>query len=318
MSGQEEYKYDVAFSFLQEDEGVARQLNDLLSPRLRTFAYFDRQEELAGTDGEKTFNCVFGKDARIVAVLYRARWGQTPWTRIEETAIRNRSYNKGYDFVLMIPMDTPPCTPEWLPKTRIWIGLDRWGIAGAAAAIEARVQEAGGMPHEETPLEQAQRIARQKKAEEKRQAFLGSESGVNQANKEVEFLYAAIEKAAAEINEAGGDIQLSCKRALPKALNLHAWDLMAYTTWDNKFANTLHQSELLIRTLKRMPSDIRHEAPPRTLSAEQLYFDAPTPGIYGWVSKSNNRFFTSQDLAEYCVKLFLDRLQTEKPWQYTR
>ena len=314
MSAQEEFKYDVAFSFLQEDEGVARQLNDLLSPRLRTFAYFDRQEELAGTDGEITFNGVFGKDARIVAVLYRTRWGQTPWTRIEETAIRNRIYEKGYDFVVLIPLDTPPRAPEWLPKTRIWVGLDRWGLAGAAAAIESRVQEAGGEPHEETPLEQAQRIARQKNLEEKRQAFLGSESGVNQANKEVDILYVDMEKAAADINGAGRDIQLSCKRALPKALNLHAWNLMAYTTWDNQFANTLHKSELLIRILKRMPSDIRREATPRTLSSESFYFDVPTPGRYGWVSKTNGRFFASRDLAEYCVKLLLDRLQAEKPW----
>lgn len=314
MSEQEEFKYDVAFSFLQEDEAVVRQLNDLLSPRLRTFAYFDRQEELAGTDGETTFNRVFGKETRIVVVLYRPQWGKTPWTRIEETAIRNRSFENGYDFVVLIPMDSPPSAPEWLPKNRIWLGLERWGLTGAAAAIEARVQEAGGAPHEETPLEQAQRIARQKNAEEKRQAFLGSESGVNQANKEVDFLYAAIEKAAAEINEAGGDIQLSCKRALPKALNLHSWDLMAYTTWDNQFANTLHQSELLIRTLKRMPSDIRREATPRILSSESYYFDTPTPGRYGWVSKTNGRFFTSRDLAEYCVRQLLDRLQTEKPW----
>ena len=58
-----------------EDEELARQLNDLLSERLSTFVYFDRQKELAGTDGEATFNRVFGQEARIVAVLHRTKWG---------------------------------------------------------------------------------------------------------------------------------------------------------------------------------------------------------------------------------------------------
>ena len=93
------YKYDVAFSFMAEDEALAAQLTDLLQDRLKVFLYSRRQGEIAGTDGEKTFNAVFGEQARLVVVLYRSRWGQTPWTRIEETAIRNRAFEHGYDFV---------------------------------------------------------------------------------------------------------------------------------------------------------------------------------------------------------------------------
>src|ERR1039458_4546278 len=93
------YEYDVAFSFLAQDELLATNLNDLLQDRLNTFLYSKRQGELAGTDGEQTFNSVFGEKARVVVVLYRAGWGETPWTRIEETAIRNRAFEHGYDFV---------------------------------------------------------------------------------------------------------------------------------------------------------------------------------------------------------------------------
>jgi len=92
------FKYDIAFSFVTEDEGLATQLNDRLQDRYRTFLYSKVQEKLAGTDGEKTFNAVFGKEARIVAVLLRPEWGNTRWTRIEETAIRNRAHDQGYDF----------------------------------------------------------------------------------------------------------------------------------------------------------------------------------------------------------------------------
>jgi hypothetical protein len=54
-----QYKYDIAFSFLAQDEPLATQLNDLLQDRMRTFLYSKKQGEVAGTDGEKTFNAVF-------------------------------------------------------------------------------------------------------------------------------------------------------------------------------------------------------------------------------------------------------------------
>ena len=94
------FKYDVAFSFLAEDEELTIQINSLIQDRIVTFIYSRKQGKIAGTDGERTFNRVFGSEARIVFVLYRENWGKTPWTRIEETAIRNRAYDEGYDFVL--------------------------------------------------------------------------------------------------------------------------------------------------------------------------------------------------------------------------
>src|SRR5689334_17468170 len=96
------FEYDIAFSFVGEDEGLATQINDRIQDRYRTFLYSRAQEQLAGRDGEQKFNDVFGEQARTVAVLLRAEWGQTRWTRIEETAIRNRAFNQGYEFATFI------------------------------------------------------------------------------------------------------------------------------------------------------------------------------------------------------------------------
>jgi len=49
-----QFDYDVAFSFLSQDEAAAMQINDRLQDRYRTFLYSQRQKELAGTDGEIT------------------------------------------------------------------------------------------------------------------------------------------------------------------------------------------------------------------------------------------------------------------------
>ena len=75
----EAFAYDVAFSFVAMDEGVATQLNDLLSPRLKTFIYSERQRDIAGTDGQESFSKVYGRSARIVVILFRPQWGETPW-----------------------------------------------------------------------------------------------------------------------------------------------------------------------------------------------------------------------------------------------
>jgi hypothetical protein len=197
-----DYTYDVAFSFLAQDEAFATELNDLLQDRLRTFLYSKKQDEIAGTDGEKSFNSVFGKEARMVVVLYRSNWGQTPWTRIEETAIRNRAYEEGHEFVIFIPLDEPPSAPKWLPRTRLWIGLKRWGVPAAAAVIEARVEELGGEPRkEESVAEQAARLERSLKFDERKTRFLNSYKGVNAAQGEFEDLREELEGLIASLKQ---------------------------------------------------------------------------------------------------------------------
>jgi hypothetical protein len=175
------FKYDIAFSFVREDEGLATQLNDRVQDRYRTFLYSRAQEQLVGTDGEKTFNAVFGKEARIVAVLLRPEWGHTPWTRIEETAIRNRAHDQGYDFTTFIVSASGTAIPNWLPKARIWYNLERFGVDCAAAVLEARVQERGGTAVQETLADRAARVQRAQELNRQRDAFHqqspGSSSG---------------------------------------------------------------------------------------------------------------------------------------------
>jgi len=68
MSAQD-FQYDVAFSFVAQDEGLATQLADQFEGRLRVFLYSRKQEQLAGTDGDKSFNDVFASQSRLV--VYR-------------------------------------------------------------------------------------------------------------------------------------------------------------------------------------------------------------------------------------------------------
>lgn len=206
------YKYDVALSFLVQDEPLATQLANILEERHRVFLYSRQQEQLAGTDGEKTFNEVFATQAGMVVVLYRQGWGESRWTRIEETAIRNRAYEEGYDFALFVPTDDKPTVPTYLPKTRLWIGLARFGVNGAASVIDARIQELGGEPR---VLSLEERAARAQKASEFkafRHGYFRSHEGVQAADASFSRILEAVEQRVAGLQAAAPALGLQAKR----------------------------------------------------------------------------------------------------------
>src|SRR4030042_1592863 len=193
------FRYDVAFSFLNKDEEFACRINNLLRDRVETFFSPREEQVIVGADDRETYNEVLESQARIVVLLYREGWGKTPETRMEESVLRDRAHEKGYDFILAIPLETHSSIPKWLPKRQIWRGLDRWGIEGVASVIEARVQQAGGTLFEETPLKCAGMIEREIAPEEARRTFLYSDHGVISAETELLKVFDEIENVSEEI-----------------------------------------------------------------------------------------------------------------------
>lgn len=190
------FTYDVAFSFL-DDESLAKEIVTLL-PNLSTFVFSERQAEIGATDGAVTFATVFGREARIVVVLYREKWGKTKWTRIEETAIKDRVLNDGAEFLTFVHLETPRPTPVWLPATRLWLNLDRLGVPGAASVIEERVRRAGGAIREETVEENAARLERELQEEKEDAYFLRSDKGVQAAEEAAGKLFEQLEQLASK------------------------------------------------------------------------------------------------------------------------
>jgi hypothetical protein len=169
------YLYDVAFSFLARDEGTALALIDEVKDRVKCFIYSKEQKDLAGKAGDEAFGNVFGRQARVVVILYRKEWGTTPWTRVEETAIKNRGLEEGYDFTLLIPMEEKLETPIWFPKNRLWFGLETYGLKAAAGVIEARVVEQDGTVRELSTADKLNRILEDNAKAIERERFLSSE-----------------------------------------------------------------------------------------------------------------------------------------------
>src|SRR3989304_7071387 len=121
-------KSDVRISFLSQDEPLALELYGRLSQQLVVFVYSKKQEELAGTNGIESFRVAFRSQARLIVVLFRDGWGETPWTRFEQTAITERVVSEGWDCLFFVMLDRAATPPKWLSKTYIRFNFEEYGL----------------------------------------------------------------------------------------------------------------------------------------------------------------------------------------------
>ena len=306
------FRYEVAFSFCKKDEELANQIDGVVKGRISTFLYSKKQEEIAGKDGEEQFHKVFGQEARLVAVLYGHEWGKTPWTRIEETAIHNRGYDHGYDFVIFIMTRTGLEPPKWLHKNRLWVGLDRYGVEGAAAVIESRVQELDGNIRELTVAEKAKQKASEIEFEHTRESFLRSQDGVESAYKEVENLFSEIKTIANQIQSPNLKFRIDEDT---RNLIVFSSGYTLFLYWSVQYSNSLDHSALRLQIFRgsipfknQMPID-----DPERLVEEDYYFDKVISGKCGWrFRRRSGEFFITDQLVERSMNALMDRIKANK------
>lgn len=246
----EEFEYDVAFSFAAQDEALALQLNDLVSDRLKTFIYSERQKELAGTDGQTTFSDVYGKKARVVVILYRKEWGQTRWTGVEMNAIRTRAFEQGFDFTVFIPVEPSPNIPAWLPPTRLYVGLERWGVEGAAVVIEQRVIDAGGVSRPESVAERAARLKRATDLKNAQHQFERSHEGTAQAKAAYNEFSEALDAGTETIRASGVNLEYKASRHF-RIVTCYPVNLIC--SWNPRYSNSIEDIDLVATFYKGFP-----------------------------------------------------------------
>lgn len=298
------YKYDVAFSFLAQDEERAFLINELIKDRTNNFIYSDRQKELAGKDGMESFSKVFEKEACIVVIILRKEWGNTKWTRLEQTAIKNRGLEKGFDFVFPIIIADRNNSPEWLPKPKIWYDLDRFGVKGAAAAIEERLKEIGVELKEETSAELGMRKHRMIEAEKKRMKFLNSGEGVRSADNEVIKLFNEIKKVAKEIEKKENTrIPVKIESVF---VRLDYDNYIMILNWISRCVNSLNDARLKVRVLKK---EFMEEV---QLEEVNFLFDQNLAGTLGWKEETNENILLNCDkMVRRCLEIFFNTIQED-------
>jgi hypothetical protein len=303
VSEDERWKYEIAFSFVEQDEGLATQLNDSLQDRFKTFLYTKEQKRLVGADGQDIFTRVFQSEARTVAVLYRPGWGESPWTRIEATAIRNRAYNDGFDFAtfIIVEGDGPPL---WLPKTRIWHSLERFGMDGAAAVLEARATELGSTQREEGLSDRAERMKRHMDLQAARLAFQKSTAGVEAAKAAHAQALECIKAGVEELHAAG----VACKfHEWPQGYTGVTYGRTAMTIiWSYRYSNDLEEAKLRVAYYDGVPPvpGLRPFDVGSNLRSLEFEYQLAGQDRPRWVG--NGREFSSEGLSTFLLKSFMD------------
>jgi hypothetical protein len=304
-----EYEFDVAFSFHSLDEALAVDLNDRIQDRFKTFIYSEHQKLLAGRDGEEMFNSIFHNRARVVVVFCRKDWGATPFTRIEETAIRNRAFEQGFDFTLFIPADNPPTVPKWLPKTRLYYGLARFGLDGAAAVIEQLIQQFGGDPRIESVADRAARFQRAADFKQDKERFEKSEQGVKAANDAFVDLSNALHDHVATLQKNNSHLTKLKIEQEPKWVLLRGMYPVAFINWDCKFSNSLNDATLSAEFFDGVPTLPGHIPWTQPSTIRDLRFDYQLlrQDLHGYVEREEGgRTFSPEELGDHLMRVFMD------------
>jgi hypothetical protein len=307
-------KYDVAISFLSRDSHTAAALNDKLSEGLNVFFFPRKQEDLTGTDVLKSMREPFYDNSRVNVVLYRRGWGETPWTRVEETAIKEACLAFGWRRLFFIFLDLMQTYPDWLPDTYVRFNYAEYGLEQAVGAIKARVQENGGKSVRLTPAKRAEiLLAEQQYLEDK--SRMNSHAGLNQIVKSVRRLFDEIQRHCKELNESGRAF-IRCEVVFAEESAVQTCvitnDEVGMTVvWNQPWANILDDAGLVVREFKdrlMLPSEMTHRTyvdQPRK-DREVVYSpDLSLAREYGWKDRKTE-FFSSEALAEKCVISLLD------------
>jgi hypothetical protein len=154
----DEPQFDVAISFLASGEPTVREIYSQLDRvGLKIFFFPRSQEELAGTNGLESMRSPF-LASRLVVVLFRKPWGETPWTRVEQMAITDRCLERGWESLLFVVLDETATIPKWLPETHVRFNFQTYGMEQALRAIKFRVQQLGGLLRKPSSVSVAKRL----------------------------------------------------------------------------------------------------------------------------------------------------------------
>lgn len=303
------FKYDIAISFLSQDESIAEKLK-LFFPELNVFVYSDFQEEIAGKDGSEIFKNTFQYDSKVVVVLYREDWGKSSNTYVEQEAIKDRIFKtKGNEFLIMVNMTGKEKMPSWLSERIIWFDFKRFKIEGLAATINNKYNELSEIKRIESPEDIAFRKSEEINFHIKRKSFIESTEGVQSATNEFRKLTEILKNDLEKINNE--HIKFTFKEEQGYQILIQGNLLSLSVSWNLIFKNTLESEEygyasLNIQILKRN-LDVRFDKDPNSyylVYSNSYKFNMFYPDITGWSKNDKNELVSSQNIVdELLIKL---------------
>ena len=303
-------QYDVAISFLTKDQRVAAAISDGLAPGLKVFFFPRSQEELAGTDGLESMRTPFLVGSRVNVVLYRDGWGQTPWTRVEESAIKDACLTRGWETLFFIMLEKASRLPIWLPNTHVRFNFDDYGIDQAVGAIKARVQSVGGVIERPSAKGDALRVRREEQLLADRDRLFRDRSWITETVlPTVATLFATIDRIGKEVQK---ETEISFRSGANKRQCVLTNDRVSlHVAWRQEFVNTISNADITATAFKcQLPLPGEHmislEPLPPKLKQYRFRPELSITRDLCWVDEARpTELLSTDDLADKCVRIFL-------------
>jgi hypothetical protein len=299
-----QFKFDGAISFLKQDEALAVQIRDALKP-LDFFVYSKSQEDIAGTDGIETFREVFRNSARVSLVLFRSGWAKTPWTRVEETAIKDHCLEFGWDHLMFVRLDKEGDKPKWVPDSYIYLDFKSFTLADLVGATKAKCAKLGVELQPPKAIDKARQIAeRQRFDKETSDLMHRSPDPFDEA---AGPLFDALDESFKELGNGTGWKLVSGRDRDTYVARLGKISLQLYP--QQLYGNTCHGSYLAVHivlgailTPQERGAIVWGE--PTPISNTRLYL-ARTPE-HGWCWSENDAPLSIQDAAASLVERVIE------------
>ena len=318
--------YDVAISFLYQDLALAQALYDELSKGLDVFFSPRNQEELAGSDGLESMRAPFRSQSRLNLVLYRPKWGNTPWTGVEEVAVKESCLETSFKNIFFFMIEPTSEIPAWLPDTHVRFNFADFTLEQAVGAVKARVQDRGGHFKPMTPIRKAELLQVEEEYQDDRRQ-ISSQEGMRKIYENVELLCTEIVKQLEDVNASShlniehqtrlhfGDMEQYC------LLGMHRLGMSI--SWFQRYCNMLgDNAALIVREFNEnaiIPPGHMRLQQPDVLKEEKYDPDISRTREYVWRPiKGNGELLTSKDLATKLVLQFLDLVDRDRAGKIKR
>jgi hypothetical protein len=305
-------KYDVAISFLIEDISIAQALYDKLSEGFSVFFSPRRQEELAGTNGAESMREPFLTQSRLNVILFKDKWGTTPWTGVESHAIEDSAIKNQFRNVFLLVVQKSTQYPAWLPYSFMRFNLGDYSLEEAIGAIKVRVQEQGGRLAPMTPIKKAEQLKDEALYQADR-SRMHWDDGVEKSLDKLEELIREMVRHCDEVNGSGA-IKIEYEIHPRLACVLRHDQLGMIVRWNQQHEGSVQKGGLCVEEYNsrlffnnELGNRVIVRPPNRT--KQTLYdTDLSRAREYGWKSKRNPEFIASATLAENLVMHFMDMI----------
>jgi len=302
-------KYDIAISFLQQDEALAWQLHDNLITNFNVFVYSKKLEDVGATDGLEKYREVFTKQANVTVVLYRAGWGKTKFTALEESAIKDFCLNNQYKGLVLVRLDAQP-VPRWVPDTHIYIDYSLYQLEGTVGVIKLRSQEAGVEVRQETSLDRAKRAKRRKQSQTNREIALDTRGG-EAARAETTKLFESIKEKICNIQKELPSMNLDCgyrQNELVASGSGHSMRIIYFQTYGNIIRDVPLECQLFNARLLLPGESGFFLKEPSSIEHRNFKLDYDDNLGWHWEESNKKSTFTSNLLGENLVSWFVDKM----------